>query len=172
MKVLSLFSIYMVSLRHGMVEAKLRDHTISYATEMDPIIFMKPAYAGECATGCYKSDSDPPYNYCDYAVGFCVHKDVFPQTGLEMAGILVFGFIMAACTVAGIGGGGVTSSLLMAFFYFDTKNAIAISTLSILICSAMRYVYNINARHPVKKEQNMIDYGIASVMMPLTLAGS
>ncbi len=66
----------------------------------------------------------------------------------------------------------MTSSLLMAFFYFPTKMAIAISTLSILICSCMRYIYNINVKHPIKKEQNLIDYGIASVMMPLTLAGS
>ena len=91
---------------------------------------------------------------------------------MEISGIVVFSAIMALCTVAGIGGGGVTSSILMAFFNFDTKMAIAISTLSILICSGMRYFYNIKAMHPIKKQQYLIDYGIASTMMPLTLAGS
>ena len=42
----------------------------------------------------------------------CTHKDVFPQEPLEIAGIFVFGFIMALCTVAGIGGGGIAVSML------------------------------------------------------------
>ena len=133
------------------------------------IFKLKPATSGVCTV-----DDEcvaPPYNFCNDE-GKCQHKDVFPQTALEVSGIVVFSVIMALCTVAGIGGGGVTSSILMAFFNFDTKMAIAISTLSILICSCMRYIYNIKAMHPIKKEQNLIDYGIASTMMPLTLAGS
>ena len=36
----------------------------------------------------------------------------------------------------------------------------------------MRYIYNFRTKHPIKKDQNLVDYGIACVMMPLTLAGS
>jgi uncharacterized membrane protein YfcA len=79
---------------------------------------------------------------------------------------------MACCTVAGIGGGGIATSLLLAFWFLPSKEAIAISTMTILVCSAMRYVYNIKTMHPLKKHMNLIDYGIACVMMPLTLAGS
>ena len=74
--------------------------------------------------------------------------------------------------MAGIGGGGIATSILMAMFFFNTKEAIAISTLTILVCSLMRYIYNINTKHPEKENMNIVDYGIASIMMPLTLAGS
>lgn len=79
---------------------------------------------------------------------------------------------MALCTVAGIGGGGVATSILMAMFFFTTKHAISISTFSILVCSTMRYVYNLNTPHPEKPNVNLLDYGLASIMMPLTLAGA
>lgn len=79
---------------------------------------------------------------------------------------------MALCTVAGIGGGGVATAMLMAMFYFTTKNAIAISVSSILVCSTSRYLFNLNTPHPEKPNVNLLDYGLASIMMPLTLAGA
>ena len=126
------------------------------------------------STTCESNDDcyEPPYNTCDLSTGYCKHKDIFPQKPIEIAGLIVFSFIMALCTVAGIGGGGVATSLLMAFFYFETKEAIAISTLSILICSTMRYIYSLANKHPDKPEMNLVDYSIAAAMMPLTLAGS
>ena len=54
-----------------------------------------------------------PYYVCDdYSDDLdskiCKHKDVFPPEALEVVGVFVFGFIMALCTVAGIGGGGAS----------------------------------------------------------------
>ena len=74
--------------------------------------------------------------------GVCGHKGVFPTSMTEMIGVFTFAFIMALCTVAGIGGGGIAVALIIAFFEFNTKHAIAISSLSILICTAMRFIYN------------------------------
>ena len=111
-----------------------------------------------------------PFYYCDNSQ--CIHKDVFPQEGLEIAGVFVFAFIMALCTVAGIGGGGIAISMLIAFFKFDTKPAVAISSFSILVCTTMRFFYNFNTKNPEKPWMNVLDYGLASIMMPTTLAGS
>ena len=111
-----------------------------------------------------------PYFVCENKQ--CEHKDVFPQEPLEWVGIFVFGFIMALCTVAGIGGGGIATSMLIAFFKFDTKPAVAISSFSILICTTMRFFYNFKTRNPEKPHMNVLDYGLASIMMPTTLAGS
>lgn len=97
---------------------------------------------------------------------------MFPQETLEVVGVFVFGFIMALCTVAGIGGGGIAISMLIAFFKFDTKPAVAISSFSILVCTTMRFFYNFKSRHPEKPHMNVLDYGLASIMMPTTLAGS
>ena len=79
---------------------------------------------------------------------------------------------MALCVVAGIGGGGIAVSMLIAFFKFDTKPAVAISSFSILVCTTMRFFYNFKTRHPEKPQMNVLDYGLASIMMPTTLSGS
>ena len=136
-------------------------------------VFPEPANlktsTGSCTVS--KDCSNYPYYVCDADLE-CVHKDVFPQEPLEIVGIFVFGFIMALCTVAGIGGGGIALSMLMAFFKFDTKPAVAISSFSILVCTTMRYFYNFRTRNPEKPQMNVLDYGLASLMMPTTLAGS
>lgn len=90
----------------------------------------------------------------------------------EFAGLATFAFIMALCTVAGIGGGGIAVSLIIAFFHFTTKPAVAISSFTILICTTMRFVYNFKSKHPEKPSMILLDYSLASVMMPTTLAGS
>lgn len=104
--------------------------------------------------------------------GVCSHKSVFPTSTLEVVGLLTFAVVMALCTVAGIGGGGIAVSLIIAFFNFTTKHAVAISSLSILVCTVMRFIYNFKTMHPEKKGVVLIDYGLVTIMMPTTIAGS
>jgi len=101
----------------------------------------------------------------------CVHKNVFPTEALEIVGVLVLSLMMMLCTVGGVGGGGVVVPLLMTFFNFDTKHAIALSGFSIVLCSITRFVYNFRQKHP-KKDTVVIDYGLAIVMLPTVLMGS
>ena len=95
-----------------------------------------------------------------------------PPLLTEMLGLFIFAFIMALCTVAGIGGGGIAISLIIAFFKFNTKPAVAISSFTILVCTTMRFFYNFKAKNPEKPHMILLDYSLASVMMPTTLAGS
>ena len=113
-----------------------------------------------------------PYEVCDVSQDLCEHKKVFPPTWLEIGGLATFSFVMALCVVAGIGGGGIAVSLIIAFFKFTTKPAVAASSFSILINSIMRYAYNWNTKHPSKKGMVLVDYSLATVMSPTTLAGS
>ena len=78
---------------------------------------------------------------------------------------------MALCTMAGIGGGGVVVPFCMTFFFFDTKSAIAISGFSIFACSIARFLFNLNQKHP-EKDAVLIDYGVATVMLPSVMMGS
>ncbi len=80
--------------------------------------------------------------------------------------------MLALCNVGGVGGGGVANPLIMIFFHFKTKEAIAISSFTIFMSSVARFLYILNERNPKKKFVVLIDYGLASVMMPATLAGS
>ncbi|CDW86733.1 UNKNOWN [Stylonychia lemnae] len=75
------------------------------------------------------------------------------------------------CTIGGIGGGGAVVPLLMSFFKFETKEAIAISGFSIFVCSLTRFIFNFKQKHP-QKDVVAIDYGLASVMFPSVIFGS
>ena len=78
---------------------------------------------------------------------------------------------MALSTVAGIGGGGVITPICMSFFSFGTKQTIAISGFSILVCSIVKFIMSLKQKHP-EKDSVVIDYGLATVMLPTVLMGS
>ena len=97
---------------------------------------------------------------------------LFPMGAKEIIGTITFALFMALSTVAGIGGGGVAIPMVMGFFDFEMKPAIAISSFSIMITTLARFMFNFNERHPEKPDCTSIDYGMTNVMMPLTLIGS
>jgi uncharacterized membrane protein YfcA len=79
---------------------------------------------------------------------------------------------MALCNIAGIGGGGIANPVLQIFFLFATKDAVAVSSFTILWCSIVRYFYNWKDKNPDKPGATMVDYSLATIMLPTTLAGS
>ena len=79
---------------------------------------------------------------------------------------------MALSNVAGIGGGGIAVPVLIAFFYFTTKTAIAISSFSIFLTTLARFIMNFKERHPEKENVVVIDYDLVCIMMPTNLAGA
>lgn len=79
---------------------------------------------------------------------------------------------MALSNIAGIGGGGVAVPLLMGFFHLDTKPAIAISSFNIAITTMTRFIINFDKKHPEKPNVAVVDYNIATIMMPTCLAGA
>ena len=116
---------------------------------------------------------DHPWFQCGVKKeGVCSHKEVFPIYGLEVAGLAVFSLIMALANIAGIGGGGIAIPVLIAFFYFTTKTAIAISSFSIFLTTLARFVMNFKERHPDKPNAVVIDYDLVTIMMPTNLAGA
>ena len=79
---------------------------------------------------------------------------------------------MALSNIAGVGGGGVAIPLIMVFFHFKTKEAIAISSFTILTTTTARFLLNFKEKHPEKPNVCVIDYGLSTIMMPATLAGA
>lgn len=114
---------------------------------------------------------DMPYRLCG-AEGICIHKQILPVTFLESVGLLIFALFMALSNIAGIGGGGVAVPLLIAFFHLETKPAIAISSFCIAITTLTRFILNWHRKHPEKPNVAVIDYNIATIMMPTCLAGA
>ena len=89
---------------------------------------------------CELSEDCPDFPWYNCKEGSCVHKDVFPIFPIEIVGLIIFCMFMALANVAGVGGGGVAIPLIMAFFHFKTKKAIAISSFTILCCTTARFV--------------------------------
>lgn len=79
---------------------------------------------------------------------------------------------MALSNIAGIGGGGVAVPLLIGFFHLNTKPAIAISSFNIAITTMTRFILNFHRKHPEKPNVAVVDYNIATIMMPTCLAGA
>ena len=80
---------------------------------------------------------------------------------------------MLLSNVGGIGGGGIAIPMVQLFFGWEhLKKAIAISSFSIFISTLTRFFYNWKERHPEKPNMSSLDYGLSTVMMPLTLIGT
>lgn len=79
---------------------------------------------------------------------------------------------MGLCNVAGIGGGAIDVPLVMLFFGFGIRQAIAIANMIIFMGAVVRFVYNFKERNPNKPHVVVVDYSLATIMMATTLAGS
>jgi len=100
-----------------------------------------------------------------------MHKDVFPIHYIEFIGTIVLPVLVGMANVGGIGGGGLVIPFLMTFWGFTTKEAIAISNMTIAVGAIVRFFMSLKQTHPDKPATN-IDYGIVIVMMPLVLVGT
>lgn len=85
--------------------------------------------------------------------------------------MIVLTVVGALNNVAGIGGGGLEISFTMLFFVMTTKEAICLSSFAIICSSFARFVQTFRDKHP-EKDSCIIDYNIATIMMPAVLLGS
>lgn len=77
---------------------------------------------------------------------------------LEIIGFILF-FIFGSLAVAsGIGGGEITVPLLLIFFKFNFKKAVAISNCIVLINTFLSYLLALRRKDPLKPEKTLIDY--------------
>ena len=114
---------------------------------------------------------DAPFNVCSSS-GVCEHKGVYPFLKTEIIGIIVLPLLLGMANIAGIGGGGVVIPLAMGCWGFSTPAAVAISNSTVFLGSIIRYLgFSIKEQHP-HADKTVIDYNIASIMMPAVFLGS
>ena len=103
----------------------------------------------------------------------CEHKGAFPVVGWEILGCFVLPLMLGFANIGGIGGGGLIIPVLMALFGFGPQNAVALSNSTIFVAATIRYfMFSIHEKNPHDPQKTVIDYTLASVMMPIVLAGS
>ena len=74
--------------------------------------------------------------------------------------------------MAGISGAGIIVAIVMAMFGFEIKQAIAISSFATFSATLGSFFVNFKQKHPEKPKVVLVDYGVACLMMPTTLAGA
>lgn len=85
--------------------------------------------------------------------------------------------LLALSNSGGLGGGGAMVPVLMIFFRFDLKRAIALSNSTIFISALIRFLVNSRQTHPLKKDTEskptgvLVDYNIGIVMLPAITLG-
>jgi len=86
-------------------------------------------------------------------------------------GIVTLPFILGLANIGGIGGGGLIIPLAIGCWGFNTTEAVAISNSTIFVGSLLRFFgFSIRQKHP-SADKTVIDYDLASIMMPAVLLG-
>jgi uncharacterized membrane protein YfcA len=99
------------------------------------------------------------------------------MNGYEYGGSLLTVFIFVFANAGGLAGGGISLPIIMVFFGFDFKKAVALSNITIFISSLMRYLINSKLTHPLKTTPDgkptgvLVDYSISIIMLPLIICG-
>lgn len=118
---------------------------------------------------CVKADDcvHAPYSIC--VSGHCEHKDIWPIYDSELLGCFIMSLLSLLRAISGIGG--VNIPISMTLFGFSTKEAIAICSWISLVGCVIRYILDLNERHPLK-DATVIDYNIVILCMPMVLVGA
>ena len=80
--------------------------------------------------------------------------------------------LLGLANVGGIGGGGLIIPLAIGCWGFSTPEAVAISNSTVFMGAVLRYfAFSIHEKHP-SADKTVIDYNLASIMMPAVMFGS
>lgn len=102
----------------------------------------------------------------------CQRESLLPLNAQEILGIIFITLVSAFANAGGIGGGAILVPIFIFMFNFMTAESIPLSKATILAGAVMNIFLIYKARHPEKKHEFVIDYGLSSVMIPLLLAGT
>lgn len=119
-----------------------------------------------------KSDNecDPPYFICGKEKN-CEHKEILPITLRDVVGILILLGVLSMATIAGIGGGATIVPLAIILFYFDVKEAVALSNFLIFCNGLVKLFFGLNKKHPHLPFKTIIDYNTV-IIFNFSIVGS
>jgi uncharacterized membrane protein YfcA len=101
----------------------------------------------------------------------CMRKD-FTYSTKDFVGFLLVIIISMITNAGGVGAGTIIIPAYIFFFDFVSSDAIPLSRVTIFAGSLVNYLINWTQRDPKDPNKFLINYNLASVMMPLLLAGT
>lgn len=90
----------------------------------------------------------------------------------ELLGGLVVIFVASVANAGGLGAGAVIIPIYMFFYDFSATDAIPLSKITIFAGAVVTFIFNCTDRHHKNKNKFVIDYPMASILIPLLLAGT
>jgi uncharacterized membrane protein YfcA len=102
----------------------------------------------------------------------CVHKSFLKPSFLEIIGYILVFITNSVATTVGMGGGAVNVPILIIFFGYVIKNAIPLSKAAVLGGAVGNAVMILNKRDPANHNKLIIEFRIASVIIPVILVGN
>ncbi|KAK5575921.1 hypothetical protein RB653_007056 [Dictyostelium firmibasis] len=106
-------------------------------------------------------------------IGTCTHKSLFHNeiSSLDIVGFILLFIGCALSSGGGVGGGGIYIPILILVSKWDPKTAIPLSNCLVAGCALANFIQNFPRRHPFSNK-HLIDYSVALLIEPLTLAGT
>lgn len=101
----------------------------------------------------------------------CLRRE-FSYSRLELVGFVMIVIISMITNAGGVGAGTIIIPAYIVFFDFVSSDAIPLSRITIFAGSLVNYLINWTQRDPHNEKRFLINYSLASVMMPLLLAGT
>ncbi|KAN0034117.1 hypothetical protein ACTFIV_000601 [Dictyostelium citrinum] len=126
-----------------------------------------------CTTCLTDSECQVLNNQWICQVGTCTHKSLF-HNEISLLDIVGFVLLFIGCALSsggGVGGGGIYIPILILVSKWDPKTAIPLSNCLVAGCALANFIQNFPRRHPFSNK-HLIDYSVALLIEPLTLAGT
>lgn len=101
----------------------------------------------------------------------CMRRE-FDYSSRELMGALVVIFVASVANAGGLGAGAVIIPIYMFFYDFSATDAIPLSKITIFAGAVVTFLFNCTDRHHKNKNKFVIDYPMASILVPLLLAGT
>lgn len=101
----------------------------------------------------------------------CMRK-YFTYNTRELTGTVVVILIAMIANAGGLGAGAVIIPIYMFFYGFVATDAIPLSKITIFAGAVTNIAFNWNTRHIYNHNRFLINYNVASSMIPLLLAGT
>jgi Sulfite exporter TauE/SafE len=99
------------------------------------------------------------------------HKDLFPLSKWDWAGICAAAIGLMIAAGGGVGGGGILVPVYVLLLRFHPKLAIPLSNITIFGGALTNMALNVSKRHPAA-DRPLVDWDLILVMEPLTIGGA
>mgnify|MGYP000187352156 CR=1 FL=1 len=123
----------------------------------------------DCESTNYCRDEINDYYYC--YEGFC-RREEFGDDVRDIVGSILIFFISAIANAGGVGGGPMIIPALVSVYKFSSTDSVPMSKITIFAGALTSFASIALARHHTDKNRLLVNYELATLIIPPVLAGT